>query len=323
MKLISIVTACYNEEENINEIYLQVKKVFEELRKYKYEHIFIDNCSKDKTVEILKKIAKKDKNVKIIINTRNFGHTRSPYYGLLQAYGDAVISIVADLQDPPKLIFKFLKKWEEGYRIAVGVKTQSKENIFLKLIRKSFYKLINKISDVELLENFTGFGLYDKKVIDILRKLKDPYPYFRGIICDIGYEIAIIEYIQPTRFKGKTKNNFFTLYDMAITGIISYSKYILRLITIIGFCLSGLSLMVALFYTVYKLIFWNNFSVGIAPLIIGIFFFSSIQLFLIGFIGEYISLIQIKIQNRPLVIEKERINFEPPNKKKVNATFTD
>ena len=323
MKLISIVTACYNEEENIEEIYLQVKKVFEELRKYKYEHIFIDNCSKDKTVEILKKIAKKDKNVKIILNTRNFGQIRSGYWVLLQSSGDATISIVADLQDPPQMIFDFIKKWEENYKIVVGVKVQTKENYFMKSVRRLFYKFINTMSETELLENYTGFGLYDKKVIDILRKLKDPYPYFRGIICDIGYEIAIIEYVQPTRFKGKTKNNFFTLYDMAITGIISYSKYILRLVTIIGFCLSGLSLLVALFYTVYKLIFWNNFSVGLAPLIIGLFFFSSIQLFLIGFIGEYISLIQIKIQNRPLVIEKERINFEPPNKKKVNATFTD
>lgn len=309
MKLISVVTGCYNEEENIEEVYLQVKKVFKELKNYSYEHIFIDNCSQDKTVEILKKIAEKDKNVKIILNTRNFGQIRSGYWGLLQSSGDATISIVADLQDPPQMIFDFIKKWEENYKIVVGVKVQTKENFIMKSVRRLFYKFIHKVSDINLLENFTGFGLYDKKVIDILRNLKDPYPYFRGIICDIGYEVATIKYVQPVRFRGKTKNNFFTLYDMAITGIISYSKYILRIVSIFGFCLSCLSLLVALFYLIYKIIFWNKFSVGLAPLIIGLFFFSSVQLFLIGFLGEYVGLILTKVQNRPLVIEKERINF--------------
>ena len=309
MKLISVVTPCFNEEENIEEIYRQVKNVFLELDNYNYEHIFIDNCSQDKTVEILKKIAEKDKNVKIIVNTRNFGHIRSPYYGLLQTSGDAAISIVADLQDPPRLILDFIKKWEEGYKIVVGIKTKSTENFIMKSVRRLFYKFITKMSETKLLENYTGFGLYDKKIIDILRELKDPYPYFRGIISDIGYDIATIEYIQPSRFRGKTKNNFFTLYDMAIIGIVSYSKYVLRLVTIIGFCLSCISLLIALFYFIYKIIFWDKFSVGIAPLVIGLFFFSSIQIFLIGFIGEYIEVILTKIQNRPLVIEKERINF--------------
>jgi glycosyltransferase involved in cell wall biosynthesis len=309
MKLISVVTPCFNEEENIEEIYRQVRNVFLELDNYNYEHIFIDNCSQDKTVEILKKIAEKDKNVKIIVNTRNFGHIRSPYYGLLQTSGDAAISIVADLQDPPRLILDFIKKWEEGYKIVVGIKTKSTENFIMKSVRRLFYKFITKMSETKLLENYTGFGLYDKKIIDILRELKDPYPYFRGIISDIGYDIATIEYIQPSRFRGKTKNNFFTLYDMAIIGIVSYSKYVLRLVTIIGFCLSCISLLIALFYFIYKIIFWDKFSVGIAPLVIGLFFFSSIQIFLIGFIGEYIEVILTKIQNRPLVIEKERINF--------------
>ena len=309
MKLISVVTPCFNEEENIEEIYRQVRNVFLELDNYNYEHIFIDNCSQDKTVEILKKIAEKDKNVKIIVNTRNFGHIRSPYYGLLQTSGDAAISIVADLQDPPRLILDFIKKWEEGYKIVVGIKTKSTENFIMKSVRRLFYKFITKMSETKLLENYTGFGLYDKKIIDILRELKDPYPYFRGIISDIGYDIATIEYIQPPRFRGKTKNNFFTLYDMAIIGIVSYSKYVLRLVTIIGFCLSCISLLIALFYFIYKIIFWDKFSVGIAPLVIGLFFFSSIQIFLIGFIGEYIEVILTKIQNRPLVIEKERINF--------------
>ena len=309
VKLLSVVTGCFNEEENIEELYLQVKKIFVELKDYNYEHIFIDNCSKDRTVEILKKIAKEDKNIKIIVNTRNFGHIRSPYYGLLQTSGDAAILLVADLQDPPQMILDFIKKWENGYKIVVGIKAQSRENFIMKSVRRIFYKFIHKISDINLLENFTGFGLYDKKIIDILNNLKEPYPYFRGLICEIGYEIASIKYVQPQRFKGKTKNNFFTLYDMAITGIVSYSKYILRLVTIIGFCLSCLSLFVALFYFIYKIIFWNEFSVGLAPLIIGLFFFSSIQLFLIGFIGEYIGIILIKVQNRPLVIEKERINF--------------
>ena len=309
MKLISIVTPCHNEEGNIETLYRQVKAVFDQLKDYTYEHIFIDNASKDKTVAILKEIASKDKNIKIIVNTRNFGHIRSPYHALFQTKGDAVISIVADLQDPPQMIIEFLKKWEEGYKIVMGIKTQSEESSIMFGGRKTFYALISKLSDVEMIKNFTGFGLYDKQVIDILRNLNDPYPYFRGLIADIGFEVARIEYKQPARKKGITKNNFYTLYDLAMLGITNHSKVPLRLATMFGFSLSFLSLLVAFGYFVYKIIFWKSFSVGIAPVVIGLFFFSSVQLFFLGLVGEYIGSIHTQVLKRPLVIEKERINF--------------
>jgi len=309
MKLISIITPCYNEEENVEDVYREVKKVFDSLKGYTYEHIFIDNASKDKTVSILKDIAKDDKNVKVIINTRNFGHIRSPYHALLQAKGDAVISIVADLQDPPQKIIEFLKKWEEGYKIVIGIKTHSEESAIMFGVRKIFYTLISKLSDVELIRNFTGFGLYDKKVIDIIRNLDDPYPYFRGIIADIGFEVAKIKYKQPARKRGITKNNFYTLYDIAMLGITNHSKVPLRLAAMVGFSLSIISLFVACGYLIYKLIFWKSFSVGIAPVVIGLFFFASVQLFFLGLVGEYIGSIHTQVLKRPLVIEKERINF--------------
>ena len=314
MKLISIVTPCYNEEGNVENIYQQVKVVFDQLKVYVYEHLFIDNASKDKTVAILKEIASKDKNVKVIVNTRNFGHIRSPYHALFQTKGDAVIVIVADLQDPPEMITEFLKKWEEGYKIVIGIKTQSEESSLMFGVRKTFYTLISKLSDVELIRNFTGFGLYDKQVIDIISNLNDPYPYFRGIIADIGFEVAKIEYKQTARKKGITKNNFYTLYDMAMLGITNHSKVPLRLATMLGFSLSIISLLVAFGYLVYKLIFWKSFSVGIAPVVIGLFFFSSVQLFFLGLVGEYIGSIHTQVLKRPLVIEKERINFEDSKK---------
>jgi glycosyltransferase involved in cell wall biosynthesis len=310
MKRISIVTPCYNEEENIRDVYQQVKKVFDDLEGYIYEHIFIDNASKDNTVAILKEIAKENSQVKIIVNTRNFGHIRSPYYAMLQAKSDAVISIAADLQDPPKMIPDFVKKWEDGYKIVIGVKTKSKESAVFFAVRKLYYNIIGKLSEIELVKNFTGFGLYDHDVIEILRKIDDPYPYFRGLICDIGYERAEIEYVQPVRKRGFTKNNFYTLYDMAMLGITNHSKVPLRLATMAGFATALLSLMVAFGYFAYKLIFWESFSVGIAPLVIGVFFFGSVQLFFIGIVGEYIGAIHTQVQKRPLVVEKERINFE-------------
>jgi glycosyltransferase involved in cell wall biosynthesis len=309
MKLISIVTGCYNEEENVAELYKQVKDVFQNLPGYSYEHIFIDNASKDRTVPILKEIAAKDKNVKIIVNTRNFGHIRSPFHGLLQASGDAVISIVADLQDPPSMIPALIKKWEEGCKIVIGVKKQSGESKLMYAVRKIFYNLIGTLSETEQIKNFTGFGLYDKRIIEILRSIDDPYPYFRGLITDIGYDIERLEYAQPARKKGKTKNNFYSLYDMAMLGITNYSKVPLRLATMLGFSIAVLSLLVALVYLIYKLIFWQSFQLGMAPLVIGIFFFSAVQLFFIGIIGEYIGSIHTQVLKRPLVIEKERINF--------------
>ncbi len=309
-KLISIVTPCYNEEENVELLYEKVKEVFDFiLDRYDYEHIFIDNASKDNTIKILKRLAEKDKNVKVIINTRNFGHLCSPFYGLLQANGDAVILMVADFQDPPELIVDFIKKWEEGYKTVVGVKKSSGENWFIFRLRKLYYEVIEKLSEVEQIKNFTGFGLYDRKVIEILKTINDPYPYLRGLISEIGYDICVVEYDQPARKRGKTKNNIYTLYDLVMLGVTNHSKVPLRLATMIGFCMATLSLFVAFIYTIYKIVYWQGFSVGIAPLVIGLFFFSSVQLFFIGIIGEYVGSIHTKVLRRPLVIEKERVNF--------------
>ena len=309
MTLISIVTPCYNEEDNVEEVYRQVKAIFDDLPEYSYEHIFIDNASTDRTVAILKRLAGEDRNIKIIVNSRNFGHIRSPYHALLQSRGDAAIFLVADLQDPPGLIKLFLEKWREGFKIVLGVKTQSKETPAIFLVRKLYYELVSRLSEVELTKNNTGFGLYDRQIVEILRRIDDPYPYFRGLISDIGFESAKVEYIQPARARGITKNNFYTLYDIAMLGITNHSKVPLRLSAMLGFFMSGLSLLVALGYLIAKLLFWNFFSLGMAPIIIGIFFFSSVQLFFIGIIGEYIGSIHTQVLKRPLVIEKERINF--------------
>ena len=309
MPLINIISPCYNEENNVESLYRQVREVFAQLPAYDYEHIFIDNSSKDKTVEILKRMAKHDKRLKIIVNTRNFGHIRSPYYGLLQARGDAVICLASDLQDPPALIKDFIHKWEEGYKIVLGVKTKSRESSIMFLIRKLYYDLINRLSDVELIKNATGFGLYDRQVIDILKEINDPYPYARGLISELGFDIAKIEYTQQARKRGITKNNFYTLYDLAMLGITNHSKIPLRLAAMMGFILSGISLLIAIAYFIAKLLLWNTFTMGIAPIVIGLFFFSSVQLFFIGIIGEYIGSIHTQVLKRPLVIEKERINF--------------
>lgn len=310
MKFISVVTPCYNEEENVREVYQQVKDIFDSLSVYKYEHIFIDNASKDRTVSILKEIAKEDKNVKIILNARNFGHIRSPYYAYLQAAGDAVIALAADLQDPPAMIKEFIKKWEDGSKIVIGVKKKSKENPFVFLVRKFYYNLIDRIAETEHIKNFTGFGLFDKSFIDILRKLDEPYPYFRGLVAEMGHERFEIEYEQPERRKGRTKNNFYSLYDMAMLGFVNHSKVPLRLASFAGFVGAFLSLIVAVGYFIYKLLYWFEFRVGIAPLVIGFFFFASVQLFFIGMVGEYIGAIYTQVKKRPLVIEKERINFD-------------
>jgi glycosyltransferase involved in cell wall biosynthesis len=309
MKTITIVTPCYNEEENIEGIYLEVKKVFADLSDYTYNHIFIDNASTDKTVNILRKIAASDTNVKVIVNIRNFGHIRSPFYGMLQATGDAVMLVVADFQDPVDLIPEFLRKWEEGYKIVAGKKIKSDESWMMFKIRSFYYRIIARISEGEQIKNFTGFGLYDKSFIDILKNLDDPYPYFRGLIGDLGFDKAEIEYHQPKRRFGKTKNNFYTLYDMAMLGFVNHSKVPLRMASFIGFVVSIISIITAVFYTVYKLVFWDNFAVGIAPLVIGIFFFSGIQLFFLGIIGEYVGAIFTQVRKRPLVVERERINF--------------
>lgn len=309
MKLLSIVTPCYNEEANVEELYRQVKEICSNLIGYTYEHIFIDNASKDETVSILKTLATQDPNVKVIVNSRNFGHIRSPYHALLQAKGDAVILMVADLQDPPTMIRDFVQKWEEGYKVVLGVKNESEESRLMFAIRKMYYNFINKVSEIELTKNNTGFGLYDQQVIKVLRDIDDPYPYFRGLISDIGFESFKISYIQPSRKRGITKNNFYTLYDIAMLGITNHSKIPLRLAAMLGFGMSAISFIVAILYLLAKLMFWNYFEVGIAPLVIGLFFFSSVQLFFIGIIGEYIGSIHTQVLKRPLVVEKERINF--------------
>lgn len=309
-KKISIVTPCFNEEDNIKEVYEQAKTIFVSLPQYDYEHIFIDNASTDKTINILKQIAQLDKNVKIIINTRNFGHIRSPIHGLLQAQGDAVILLLSDLQDPPILMKEFIKKWEEGYKIVIGIKNKSLENPLIFLIRKVYYALIRKFADIEQISNFFGYGLYDRKFIEVMRQINDPYPYFRGLINEIGFERAEILYTQAKRKKGKSKNNFYTLYDMAMLGFVNHSKVPLRLASFIGFIISVISFIIAAVYLTYKLLYWREFQLGLAPLIIGIFFFSSVQLFFIGILGEYIGAIYTQVQHRPMVIEKERVNFD-------------
>jgi glycosyltransferase involved in cell wall biosynthesis len=310
MKLISITTPCYNEEANVEECYRQVKAMFAALGKYRYEHIFIDNASTDATPSILRRLAAEDPNVKVIFNSRNFGSVRSPHHALLQTRGDAVIPVVADLQDPLDLIPLFLEKWEQGKKIVIGVKSRSQESPIMFAVRKCYYHLLNRLADVELTANYNGFGLYDRVVIEILRRLDDTHPYLRGMISEIGFQPEKIEYTQKRRERGASKINLYELYDTAMLGITAHSKIPLRLATFAGFCLGALSLLVAFGYLVYKLAFWNSFQLGMAPLVIGIFFFSAVQLFFTGIVGEYVSAIYTQTIHRPLVIEKERINFE-------------
>ena len=312
MKKISLASSCYNEESNIQQLY---KKVLEQIDKYKdkyeFEYILIDNGSTDNTVKELKKLAEKDSRIKVIINSRNFGHIRSPYHAIMSATGDAVIYLASDLQDPPDLIPDFIEKWENGYKVVLAVKKSSDECKFTYSIRKLYYKTLKSISDdnTTVIENSTGFGLYDKTIIDFVRLYDDPYPYFRGLISEIGFEKALIEFHQPARKQGITKNSIYTLYDNAMVGVVKHSKVPLRLMAFSGFILSFASLAVALGYLVAKLVFWNNFQLGIAPLIISMFFFSSVQLFFMGILGEYIGAIYTRVDKKPIVIEKERINF--------------
>jgi len=308
MKKISIVTPTFNEEENIKRLCSEIKVEVESLN-YDYEHIIIDNSSSDKTIDILREIASKDKNVKIIINSRNYGHIKSPFYGVMQATGDACILMVSDFQEPIYLISKYIKKWENGAKIVLGQKNISEENNFIFSLRKLFYTLLNKISETELSINTTGTGLFDKEVIDRLKKINDPYPYFRGLISEVGFDIETIKFDQPLRKFGKTKNNFFTLYDLAMLGVVKHSRMPLRIMTLLGFISSFGCLFVATIYLILKLIFWNSFELGSAPTIIGIFTISSIQIMLLGLLGEYIGVILMHQRNMPLVIEKERINF--------------
>lgn len=307
-KLLSIVTPCYNEGENIEELYERIVAVMA-TQPYEYEHICIDNASTDDTVARLKLLAARDKRLKIIVNARNFGHIRSPYHALLQSHGDATVLIASDLQDPPEMIADFIRKWEEGYKTVLAVKPESHESPLMFFVRKAYYRLVSRISEVPLVQNATGAGLFDRVVIDVLRQLDDPYPYFRGLLCEIGFPIATVPFKQPRRQRGITKNNFYTLYDIAMLGITNHSKLPLRLMTMAGFGISLLSLLTAIGYLVAKLVFWNSFQIGTAPLLIGIFFFGAVQMFFIGLLGEYIGSIHTKVRKMPLVIEAERINF--------------
>jgi glycosyltransferase involved in cell wall biosynthesis len=307
-KKISIITPTYNEQDNIKKLCEEISKEMSQTN-YDYEHIVIDNSSEDDTIQILKDLAKINPKLKIIINARNFGHIRSPMHAILQASGDAVILLSSDFQDPIYLIPKYIQEWEKGSDVVMGQKNTSDENFFKSLIRKIFYKLITLISETQLPLNVTGAGLFDKKIIDKLRIINDPYPYFRGMISEVTKDIKFVTFHQPLRFKGKTKNNFFTLYDIAILGVIKHSKLPLRAMTFIGFCVSVLSFFISLIYFFYKIIFWSSFELGMAPLLIGFFFISSIQIILLGLVGEYVINILIHTRQLPLVVEKERINF--------------
>ncbi len=312
MKKISFVSSCYNEEENVDALYERVMKQADLHKdKYDFEYILVDNCSTDNTAQKLRELAQNDKRVKVILNARNFGHIRSPYYGMMQADGDAVIYLASDLQDPPELISDFIQKWEDGYKIVLGMKTKSEESFLFFLIRRAYYELISRIADddTNLVKNCTGFGLYDKKIMDEIRKIDDPYPYLRGLICEIGFEKAFVEFKQPSRKRGVTKNNFYTLYDNAMVGIVKHSKVPLRLMTFLGFGFSFASLLIAFLYLVLKLMFWDEFSFGLAPIIISLFFLGSVQLFCMGVLGEYIGAIYTRVNKKPVVVEKERINF--------------
>jgi polyisoprenyl-phosphate glycosyltransferase len=310
LKTISIYTACYNEEGNVEELYNRVRTQIAKIGRYKYEHIFIDNSSTDNTVAILKRIASLDHNVKVIVNARNFGHIRSPHHALLQTSGQAVISIVADLQDPPELIPEMIAKWEEGYPMVLCIKTTSQENKLMFWIRTRYYRLVKRLSDIQTFENFTGFGLYSREVVEAVRSFGDVYPYFRGIIAEIGLPHYELTYDQPRRIRGITKNNFYTLYDLAMSGITSLSKVPLRMATFLGLGTALISLLSGFLYLIIKLMFWSHFSAGIAPLVIGLFFLGSVQLICIGMLGEYLGAVHTQVLHRPHVIERERVNFE-------------
>lgn len=311
MKKISIMIPCYNEEENVRPISKAVSQILEtELPQYDYEILFIDNCSKDQTREYLREICAENPKIKAIFNAKNFGQFNSPYWGMCQTTGDCTICLCCDFQDPVEMIPKLVKEWENGYKIVCAIKTSSKENRIMRFLRTCYYKLIKKMSDVEQIEHFTGFGLYDKSFIKVLRELDDPTPFLRGIVAELGFKRKDIPYEQAKRAAGKTHNNWYSLYDAAMLSFTSYTKIGLRIATIFGFICSLLSLCVAFVYLILKLIYWDNFVAGMAPVLIGVFLMGSLQLFFIGLVGEYILNINKRVMHRPLVIEEERINFD-------------
>jgi dolichol-phosphate mannosyltransferase len=307
--LLSIVTPCFNEEENVDDLYRRIKAAIASESAYDFEIIFIDNASSDGTVAKLKTLAAIDPAVKLIVNTRNFGHIRSPYYGITQSRGAATIYLASDLQDPPEIIPQFIREWEKGFKLVMAIKPISKGNALVHALRKSYYRFLDGISDISLLSDSTGFGLYDKEVLDHVREIDDPYPYLRGLICELGYDIKAIPFEQPRRLRGITKNNLYTLYDIAMLGIVSHSKVPIRIAAFLGFVLGFISIFAALVYLALKLMFWDEFPFGLAPIMIGVFFLFGVQLMFVGIIGEYIGSIHTYVQRRPTVVEKERINF--------------
>ncbi|HQS47102.1 MAG: glycosyltransferase [Rhizobiales bacterium 24-66-13] len=309
-KLVSIVAGCYNEVDNIPELYRRLNLVIAQFPQYDFEIILIDNCSTDGTIEVIRKIGASDPRLKAILNVRNFGHIRSPYHAFLLAQGDAVIGMASDLEDPPELIAEFLRKWEEGFKIAIGVRRKSEERGLMPLIRTAYYALITRISEVEQVRNFTGFGLYDKAVMDILRDINDPYPYFRGLICEIGYPRAEIPFDKLARKHGLSKGNLAVYLDSALLAIVNHTKAPLRLGTLLGFAMATLSFLLSGYFVIQKLLAWDEFQLGFAPLIVGMFFLLGVQFMLLGLIGEYIGLLVNHVVRRPMVVEKERINFE-------------
>jgi len=309
-KVITIMTPCFNEELNVREVHRRVVAMAAELPEYRFIHLFADNASKDGTVAVLRQMAAEDPSVRVIVNARNFGPDRSGMHAFLQAEGDAVGSIAADLQDPPELFVEMIRKWEGGFPIVAAIKDSSDESGLMYRIRTAYYRLIARLTNVEILEHFTGFGLYDRSVVEQIRvNFRDPYPYFRGMIAELGLPCAKVFYNQKRRERGITKNNFYSLYDLAMLGITNLSKVPLRLVIGCGFISAAISFMLGVAYLAYKLIFWTRFSVGVAPVVLGLFFLGSVQLIALGIIGEYVGSIHTFVLNRPLVTEKERINF--------------
>jgi glycosyltransferase involved in cell wall biosynthesis len=310
IRTVTILTPCYNEAENVEALYEKVRAVFAPLAGYRYEHLFIDNASIDGTVDILRRLAARDPAVKVIVNTRNFGHVRSPIHALLQCRTDGVIILAADFQDPPDLIPRLLKEWRQGYRVVLAIKSAAEESRLMFAIRGVGYRLVDKLSEVKQVRNNTGFGLYDKAFLSVLRTMPDPYPYFRGIVAELGFKYATVPYVQPSRKRGLTKNNLYMLYDLGVQGIVNHSKIPLRIAAIVGFISSVVSLGAALVYFVMKMLFWYDLPIGVAPVIIGLFCVASVQLFFLGVLGEYVGAIYTQVRNRPLVVEQERINFD-------------
>ena len=310
-KKISVVIPTYNEEANVVPLSNAIIEVMErDLPEYDYEILFIDNHSKDNTQALLRVLCQENKKIKAIFNARNFGQARSPVYGMKQAYGDCVIRMCADFQDPVEMIVQFVREWEKGHKIVIGVKKASREKRVMYWIRTCYYKMIRKITDIDHIEHYTGFGLYDKKFVDVVRKLHDPMPYLRGIVAELGFDYVAIPYTQQKRRAGKSKNNFYSLYDYAMIGITSYSKVVMRLATFLGFLVGGCSFVAGLVYLILKILYWDRFSAGVAPMLIGMFFLGALQLFFIGFLGEYVLSINTRVLDRPLVVEEERLNFQ-------------